>query len=87
MKGLISNYSRKRLDAHLGILSGPIIARIGHNIIAAYHGRNFVRNDCNKYLKENVFTDIPSQAVDCVREFTPNGEIMEVAYEIKDKIN
>ena len=74
------------MDAHLGILSGPKIARIDHNIIiAAYHGRSFVRNDCYKYLKENVYTDITSQAVDCVRELTQNGEIMEEAYEIKDQ--
>ena len=55
--------------------------------MAAYHGRSFVGNDCNKYLKENVYTDITSQAVHCVQELTSNAEIIEEAYEIKDQFD
>ena len=91
IKGMDEQILQKKVDADLGILSGPIVARIdealkSHNIImAAYHGRSFVGNDCNKYLKENVYTDITSQAVHCVQELNSNAEIIEEAYEIKDQ--
>ena len=45
----------------------------------AYHGRSFIGNHANKYLKEKVMSDISQSIIDNVKSFTENEEIVQKA--------
>ena len=64
---------------------GPVCSELdgilkSHKIeLQAYHGRSFIGNHANKYLKENVISDISKSIIDSVKSFTGKKSIIQKA--------
>ena len=76
---LISGYPKRK---------GPVCSHLDeklktHNIeLQAYHGRSFIGNHANKYLKTEVINDIAQSIVSKTASFTNKKEIIEKSKDI-----
>jgi hypothetical protein len=72
-------------------LVGPIVSELDvvlqkHKIVRqAYHGRSFIGNHCNKYLKAAVINDLTESVVTKTYKLTDNHDIHCLADDIQSK--
>ena len=72
------------------VLPGPVTANLDavlkeHKIcIQAYHGRPFIGNHCNKYLKANVINDLIDRVLPKTFQLTDDNDFHNLADDVKD---
>ena len=81
---------KKNLDT-LPFRSGPVAANLDtelkrHKIsVQAYHGRSFIGNHCNKYLKKGAYDNICDSVVRVTKAITNDSDIHACAERIQVK--